>query len=367
MTAFAPLQNDTFLRACLRQRTEYTPVWLMRQAGRFLPEYRALRARVGSFLDLVSQVELATEVALMPMERFGLDAAILFSDILVIPEAMGLGLSFLAEEGPRLAQPVQDDAAVAGLHVPDLEKLRHVLDTVRATRIALAGKAPLIGFAGSPWTLACYMVEGSGSTDFRTARTMLYRRPDLLNRVLRVNADTVASFLNAQIEAGAQAVMLFDSWGGVLSGAAYEEFDLSPLRRVLSRLHREYDGVRIPRIVFAKGAGNRLQHLSKLDCDVIGLDWTVDLQEARAVLGPTKALQGNLDPLALLAKPAVVEAEASKVLRAFGPVHMGVGEGATHIFNLGHGVHPHTPPEHVAALVDAVHGHSKSLRRAAAR
>ncbi|MDB5958343.1 uroporphyrinogen decarboxylase [Ramlibacter sp.] len=358
------LVNDTFLRACLRQATPYTPVWLMRQAGRYLPEYKATRAKAGSFMGLATNVQYATEVTLQPLDRFALDAAILFSDILTVPDAMGLGLSFAEGEGPRLARPLRDEQAVAALQVPDLEKLRYVFDAVSSIRRALAGRVPLIGFSGSPWTLACYMVEGGGSSDdWRGVKSMLYRRPDLMHRILAVNAQSVADYLNAQIAAGAQAVMVFDSWGGALADRAFQEFSLAYTRRVLAGLKRTGpDGQTVPRIVFTKGGGLWLQQMGELDCDVLGLDWTVNLARARAQVGASKALQGNLDPAALFASPEQVAAEARQVLEDFGAPHAGAGTGATHIFNLGHGISQHTPPDHVQALVEAVHAHSAQMR-----
>ncbi|NQW80828.1 MAG: uroporphyrinogen decarboxylase, partial [Polaromonas sp.] len=264
---FAPLQNDTFLRACWRQATDYTPVWLMRQAGRYLPEYRATRAEAGSFMGLATNTDYATEVTLQPLERYPLDAAILFSDILTVPDAMGLGLSFALGEGPKFATPVRDEAAVNRLEVPDMNKLRYVFNAVTSIRKALNGRVPLIGFSGSPWTLACYMVEGAGSDDYRLVKTMLYQRPDLMHRMLAINADSVAAYLNQQIEAGAQAVMIFDSWGGVLADGAFQTFSLAYTERVLSQLKREHEGVKIPRIVFTKGGGLWLQEMAKLDCE----------------------------------------------------------------------------------------------------
>ena len=253
--SFAPLQNSTFLRACLRQATDHTPVWLMRQAGRYLPEYRATRAKAGSFMGLATNTDYATEVTLQPLERYPLDAAILFSDILTVPDAMGLGLSFAIGEGPRFARSVRDEAAVNALAVPDMDKLRYVFDAVTSIRRALNGRVPLIGFAGSPWTLACYMVEGAGSDDYRQVKTMMYARPDLMHRILAINADAVATYLNAQIAAGAQAVMVFDSWGGVLADGNFQQFSLAYTARVLRQLTREHAGARIPRIVFTKGGG----------------------------------------------------------------------------------------------------------------
>ena len=360
--SFAPLRNDTFLRACLRQATDYTPLWLMRQAGRYLPEYRATRAKAGSFMGLATNPDYATEVTLQPLDRYALDAAILFSDILTVPDAMGLGLSFANGEGPRFASPVRDEAAVAALQVPDMDKLRYVFDAVRSIRKALLGRVPLIGFSGSPWTLACYMVEGAGSDDYRLVKSMMYARPDLMHRILAVNADSVAAYLNAQIDAGAQAVMVFDSWGGVLADGPFQEFSLSYTKRVLAKLKREHDGVVIPRIVFTKGGGLWLDQMAGLDCDVLGVDWTVNLGRARALVGDSKALQGNLDPNVLFAPPETVRAEAARVIDAFGAPHQGPGTGPTHIFNLGHGISQHTPPEHVQALVEAVHSHSRRLR-----
>lgn len=370
---FSPLHNATFLQACLRHATPYTPLWLMRQAGRYLPEYRASRAKAGSFMGLATNPDYATEVTLQPLERFPLDAAILFSDILTVPDAMGLGLSFAQGEGPRFANPVRDEAAVAQLKVPDMGKLRYVFDAVSSIRKALTqadgkGRVPLIGFSGSPWTLACYMVEGAGSDDYRLVKTMLYARPDLMHRILAVNADSVAAYLNAQIDAGAQAVMVFDSWGGVLADGAFQSFSLAYTARVLAQLKRHGpQGQVIPRIVFTKGGGLWLKDMETLDCDVLGLDWTVNLSTARAAVGgetngPGKALQGNIDPNVLFAPPVHIATEVARVLDSFGTPHQGPGTGPTHIFNLGHGINQHTPPEHVSALVEAVHWHSRQMR-----
>ena len=365
---FAPLQNDTFIRACMRQATTHTPVWLMRQAGRYLPEYRATRARAGSFMGLATNTDYATEVTLQPLERYPLDAAILFSDILTIPDAMGLGLSFALGEGPKFERSVRDEAAVAQLAVPDMAKLRYVFDAVTSIRKALNGRVPLIGFSGSPWTLACYMVEGAGSDDYRLVKTMLYQRPDLMHKMLAINADSVAAYLNAQIEAGAQAVMIFDSWGGVLADAAFHEFSLAYTARVLAQLKREHEGVVIPRLVFTKGGGLWLDAMGQLDCDVLGLDWTVNLGKARAQVGHKMALQGNLDPNVLFANASQIEAEAVKVLDSFGRPHTDLTQtGPTHIFNLGHGISQHTPPESVEVLVKAVHTHSRNMRLQASR
>ena len=362
--SFAPLRNDTFLRACLRQATDHTPIWLMRQAGRYLPEYRDTRAKAGSFMGLATNTDYATEVTLQPLDRYPLDAAILFSDILTVPDAMGLGLSFAMGEGPKFEKVVRDEAAVKALEVPDMDKLRYVFDAVTSIRKALQGRVPLIGFSGSPWTLACYMVEGGGSDDYRLVKALMYSRPDLMHRILQVNADAVAAYLNEQIRAGAQAVMIFDSWGGVLADGCFQEFSLAYTRRVLSQLVRTHEGVTIPSIVFTKGGGLWLEEMADLDCEVLGVDWTVNLGQARARVGGSKALQGNLDPNVLFAPPAQVQAEAVKLLDSFGTPHQGPGLGPTHIFNLGHGISQHTPPEHVQALVEAVHGHSRKMRRA---
>ena len=363
LNMFAPLQNDTFLRACLRQPTSHTPVWLMRQAGRYLPEYCATRAKAGSFMGLATNVDFATEVTLQPLERYALDAAILFSDILTVPDAMGLGLSFAAGEGPRFASPVRDEAAVAALAVPDLDKLRYVFDAVTSIRRALQGQVPLIGFSGSPWTLACYMVEGAGSDDYRLVKSMLYGRPDLMHRILDINAQAVAAYLNAQIDAGAQAVMVFDSWGGVLADGAFQEFSLRYTQQVVDSLQRTHDGQRIPCIVFTKGGGLWLEEIAHCGADVVGLDWTVHLGRARAQVGDHVALQGNLDPNVLFAPPEAVAREARAVLDSFGRPQRADGRWDGHIFNLGHGISQFTPPESVAVLVDTVHTHSRALRK----
>jgi uroporphyrinogen decarboxylase len=361
----APLANDTFLRACLREPTTHTPVWLMRQAGRYLPEYRETRAKAGSFMGLATNVDYATEVTLQPLERYPLDAAILFSDILTVPDAMGLGLTFAQGEGPRFARPVRDEAAVAALQVPDLDKLRYVFDAVTSIRKALDGRVPLIGFSGSPWTLACYMVEGAGSDDYRLVKTMLYARPDLMHRMLDINARAVAAYLNAQIDAGAQAVMVFDSWGGVLADGAFQHFSLHYTKQVVDALQREKDGRRVPCIVFTKGGGPWLDAIAGIGADVVGLDWTVNLGAARALVGSRVALQGNLDPNVLFAPPDVVAREAVAVLDSFGWPQRADGSWDGHIFNLGHGISQFTPPEQVTALVEAVDRHSRAMRQAA--
>ena len=355
--------NDTFLRALLRQPTEYTPVWLMRQAGRYLPEYNATRTRAGSFLGLAKSPAFATEVTLQPLERFPLDAAILFSDILTVPDAMGLGLAFADGEGPRFERPVRDEADVMRLAVPDPElSLTYVLDAVREIRRALGNRVPLIGFSGSPWTLACYMVEGAGSSDFRRIKTMMYSRPDLLTRLLDVNTAAVTAYLNAQIAAGAQAVMVFDTWGGALADGLYQRYSLASMQRVVAGLRREHDGERVPAIVFTKGGGAWLETLAAIGADAIGVDWTVDLAAARSRIDDRCALQGNLDPIALFADEAPLRAETRRVLDAFGEPRRADGAFGGHVFNLGHGISQFTPPESVAVLVDEVHAYSRRIR-----
>jgi len=342
------LKNDTFIRALLREPTPYTPVWLMRQAGRYLPEYNQTRARAGNFLALCKNPDLATEVTLQPLARYALDAAIVFSDILTIPDAMGLGLYFAEGEGPRFERPLREEWEIRDLTAPDpATHLRYVLDTVSQVRRSLAGSVPLIGFSGSPFTLACYMIEGRGSSDFATVKKMLYERPDLLHRILEINTQAVIAYLNAQIEAGAQAVMLFDTWGGMLSQAAYHEFSLAYLRRIIAGLTRAREGLRVPSIVFTKGGGGWLESIAATGCDAVGLDWTVDIGAARARVGMRVALQGNLDPAILLSSPQVVQREAAAILASY-------GKGSGHVFNLGHGISQHTPPENVAALIETV-------------
>lgn len=352
----APLQNDVFLRALLREPVPYTPIWLMRQAGRYLPEYNATRARAGSFMGLAQNPAFATEVTLQPLERYDLDAAILFSDILTVPDAMGLGLEFAAGEGPRFARPVRTEEDVARLAVPDMDALRYVFDAVAQIRKALAGRVPLIGFAGSPWTVACYMVEGQGSDDYRLVKTMLYARPDLLHRILDITAQATARYLNEQIAAGAQAVMLFDSWGGVLADGLFQQFSLTYTRKVVQALAREANGRRVPVIVFTKGGGQWLEDIAAVGCDAVGLDWTADLGAARRRVNDGVALQGNLDPMTLFGGEQAIRREARRVLDAYGPV----GAGG-HVFNLGHGISRYTPPEAVAVLVDEVHAYSRRL------
>ncbi|MGJ7917421.1 uroporphyrinogen decarboxylase [Massilia sp. LXY-6] len=358
MPQFAPLQNDTFLRALLRQPTDYTPVWLMRQAGRYLPEYRATRARAGSFLGLAKNPDYATEVTLQPIDRYPLDASILFSDILTVPDAMGLGLYFEDGEGPKFERTVRTEADVAKLQVPDMALLSYVFDAVTQIRTALNGRVPLIGFSGSPWTLACYMVEGGGSREFHTIKKMLYARPDLMHRILDVTAQAVIQYLNAQIDAGAQAVMIFDSWGGALADGAYQAFSLAYMRKIVAGLQREKDGVRIPAIVFTKGGGLWLDEMADIGADALGLDWTVNLGRARALVGDRVALQGNLDPAVLMAGPDQIRAEVEKALGSYGTPAAGHG----HVFNLGHGISQFTPPESVTAMVEAVHNFSRRQR-----
>lgn len=358
MPQFSPLKNDTFLRALRRQATDYTPLWMMRQAGRYLPEYRATRARAGSFLGLAKNPDYATEVTLQPLDRYALDAAILFSDILTVPDAMGLELYFVDGEGPKFRHPLRDEKAVMALRAPDLGSLQYVFDAVTQIRTELKGRVPLIGFSGSPWTLACYMVEGGGSDDFRTVKSMLYDRPDLMHHILQTNAAAVAAYLNAQVDAGAQALMLFDSWGGALADGAYQQFSLDYMRTVLAQLKREKDGEQIPVIVFTKGGGLWLEQIADIGADAVGLDWTVNLSEARAKVGQRVALQGNLDPAVLFAKPQQIRAEVQRTLAAFGKPSAGSG----HVFNLGHGISQFTPPEAVTVLVDAVHEISRAMR-----
>ena len=346
-----PMQNDTFLRALMREPTPHTPVWIMRQAGRYLPEYNETRRKAGSFLALAKTPELACEVTLQPLRRFPLDAAIIFSDILTVPDAMGLGLHFVDGEGPKFERPLREEGDIVALAAPDLEKLRYVFEAIALTRKELAGSVPLIGFSGSPFTLACYMVEGGGSDDFRRIKTLLYSRPDLLHHILAVNARAVTDYLNAQIAAGAQAVMVFDTWGGALADAAFHEFSLAYSKQVLAGLTRTSEGRVVPRILFTKGGGAWLEAMASSGADALGIDWQTNLGEARRRVGHSVALQGNLDPMALFAPPAAIESEVQRVLDAY-------GRGAGHVFNLGHGVSQHTPPEHVAALVAAVHSRS---------
>jgi uroporphyrinogen decarboxylase len=347
------VKNDTFLRALLRQPTDYTPLWMMRQAGRYLPEYRATRLKAGSFLGLCKNPDFATEVTMQPLDRFPLDAAILFSDILTVPDAMGLGLYFSEGEGPKFERPLKTEAEILALRVPDIGKdLKYVTDAVSQIRKTLDGSVPLIGFSGSPWTLSCYMVEGGGSDDYAKVKTLMYKEPRLMHHILDVTAQAVTAYLNAQIEAGAQAVMIFDSWGGALSHSAFHEFSLAYTQRIVDGLIKEKDGVRIPSIVFTKGGGLWIESIADSGCDAVGLDWTMDIGIARQKVGHKVALQGNIDPCVLFATPEVIRNEVEKVLTSF-------GYGSGHVFNLGHGISQHTDPENAAALVQAVHELSK--------
>lgn len=354
------LKNDTFLRALMKQPVEYTPVWLMRQAGRYLAEYNETRARAGDFLSLCKNPGFATEVTLQPLARFPLDAAILFSDILTIPDAMGLGLYFSQGEGPMFERPLREEKEIRALKVPDPgQELRYVMDAVAEIRKALDNRVPLIGFSGSPFTLACYMVEGRGGTEFREIKTMLYQRPELLHHILDVNAKAVTAYLNAQIESGAQTVMIFDTWGGALSHAAYKEFSLRYIQQIVAGLKREQDGMHIPSIVFTKGGGLWLEAIADIGCDAVGLDWTIDIGDARRCVGDKVALQGNLDPSVLFASHEVIAAEVEKILASY-------GNGSGHVFNLGHGISQFTPPENAAALVEAVHTLSRKFHSVSA-
>ena len=349
--------NDRLLRALLRQPVDRTPVWIMRQAGRYLPEYRATRAKAGSFMALCTNPELACEVTLQPLARYPLDAAILFSDILVIPHAMGLGLSFEEGEGPRIARPIRNEAAVQALPVPDPDdKLRFVLDAIALTRRELAGRVPLIGFAGSPWTVATYMVEGGSSRDFPQIRGLLQGEPRTLHALLEKLARATMDYLNAQIAAGVQAVMIFDTWGGALSTPDYLEFSLAYMQQILAGLAREPAGQRVPVILFTKGGGIWLTRMAASGADALGIDSATELSAARQATGDRVALQGNLDPALLHEPPDSIRKEVARVLESY-------GRGPGHVFNLGHGVQPQTNPEHVAAMIAAVHELSPQYHR----
>ncbi len=347
------LKNDRLLRALLRQPVDVTPVWIMRQAGRYLPEYRATREKAGDFMTLCRTPELACEVTLQPLKRFGLDAAILFSDILTIPDAMGLGLYFADGEGPRFRNPVRAAADIDKLVVPDPEcELKYVMDAVRLIRKELAGSVPLIGFAGSPWTLATYMVEGCGGTEFACVKKLMFDHPAQMHRLLDVLARSVTAYLNAQIAAGVQAVMVFDTWGGVLTPRDYKEFSLRYMQQIVRGLTREADGRKVPVILFTKNGGQWLEAMSESGCDALGLDWTTDLKDARGRVGHKVALQGNMDPAILYASPERIRAEVGTILD-------GYGQGSGLVFNLGHGIHQHVDPDKVTVLVEAVHEQSR--------
>jgi uroporphyrinogen decarboxylase len=352
----APLKNDRFLRALRREPTDTTPIWVMRQAGRYLPEYRATRTRAGSFMALAQNPELACEVTLQPLARFELDAAILFSDILTIPDAMGLGLSFAQGEGPQFARPLRDRAAIEQLVVPDMDgELRYVMDAVRLIRRELDGRVPLIGFSGSPWTLACYMVEGAGSRDFARLKALCWSDPALAHRLLDTLAQSVAAYLIAQAHAGAQALMVFDTWGGMLGPAPFKEFSLRYMAQVVDALKSDPISREVPVILFSKGANAHLSALADTGCQGLGVDWTMNLADARRAVGDRVALQGNLDPAVLRATPDIIRREARVVLDSY-------GTGPGHIFNLGHGITPEVDPEHVKVLVDEVHAYGRLSR-----
>ncbi|MFI3219844.1 MAG: uroporphyrinogen decarboxylase [Methylococcales bacterium] len=346
------LKNDTFIKALLKQPVAYTPVWMMRQAGRYLPEYRQVREQAGSFLNLCTNPELACEVTLQPLRRFDFDAAILFSDILTIPDAMGLGLYFTEGEGPKFHHPLRTAADIERLPIPDPElELRYVMDAVRLIRKNLAGSVPLIGFSGSPWTLATYMVEGGSSKSFHRVKGLMYEQPKVMHALLDKLAQSVASYLNAQIAAGAQAVMLFDTWGGVLSTEDYAEFSLYYAKQIRSLLNTNVDGQQIPTVLFSKGCGQWLEAMTDAGYDALGLDWQTDIANARARVGNQVALQGNMDPIALYAQPEIITEKVKTILQKY-------GQGSGHVFNLGHGILPDINPEHVKAMVDAVHQYS---------
>ena len=354
--AFPELKNDRLIRALLRQPTDTTPVWIMRQAGRYLPEYRETRKQAGSFLDLCKNTELACEVTMQPLRRFDLDAAILFSDILTIPDAMGLGLYFAEGEGPRFERPLRSAAEIDRLGVPDpADALRYVTDAVSLIRRELDGKVPLIGFSGSPWTLSTYMVEGGSSKEYRYIKGMMYQDPATLHKLLHKLAQSVTAYLNAQIEAGAQAVMIFDTWGGVLTPQTYRDFSLNYMQQIIDGLKREHDGKTIPVTLFTKGGAQWLETMADTGCNALGLDWTINIDEARQRVGDRVALQGNMDPCVLYAEPDSIRARARDIITRFGN-HDG------HVFNLGHGIHPAVNPEHLGVLIDAVHEFGFDIR-----
>ncbi|AUM13777.1 uroporphyrinogen decarboxylase [Ketobacter alkanivorans] len=351
------LKNDRFLRALLKQPVDVTPVWMMRQAGRYLPEYKATRAQAGDFMSLCKNAELACEVTLQPLERFELDAAILFSDILTIPDAMGLGLYFEEGEGPRFRKTVRTEQDVADLPVPNAASdLDYVMNAVRTIRAALGGRVPLIGFSGSPWTLATYMVEGGSSKDFRTIKRMMYAQPEVLHALLDKLADSVIDYLNQQILAGAQAVQIFDTWGGVLSTQHYQAFSLNYMKKIVAGLIKEHDGRAVPSILFTKNGGQWLELIAEAGANAAGLDWTIEIGDARKRVGDKLTLQGNMDPSVLYSSPAAIRAEVARILESFG-----AGEG--HVFNLGHGIALDADPDHAKVFVDAVHELSAQYHR----
>lgn len=342
------LQNDIFLKALLREPVDRTPVWVMRQAGRYLPEYRKTRAEAGDFLSLCKNAELACEVTMQPLRRFPLDAAILFSDILTVPDAMGLGLYFETGEGPKFENPIRNQQQIDRLPTPDPEdELRYVMDAVRTIRRELNGQVPLIGFTGSPWTLATYMVEGGSSKEYAHIKGMLFDQPQSLHQLLEKTTQSVIAYLNAQVAAGAQALMVFDTWGGSLSPANYLEFSLDYMKRIVDSVTREHDGRRVPLVLFTKNGGQWLDKIADTGCDAVGVDWTTDLATARQLTGDRVALQGNLDPSVLYASPEKIREEVAKVLESY-------GKGPGHVFNLGHGIHQHVNPDHLGEMVRAV-------------
>lgn len=354
MTAPA-LKNDRYLRALAKQPVDRTPVWMMRQAGRYLPEYKEVRGQAGDFMSLCRNTELACEVTMQPLRRFDLDAAILFSDILTIPDAMGLGLYFEAGEGPKFKDPVRSMAAIKNLAVPDMEdELGYVMDAVRAIRRELNGSVPLIGFSGSPWTLATYMVEGGSTKNFSKVKQLMFADPEAMHTLLNVLADSVTQYLNAQIAAGAQSVMIFDTWGGVLSPRDYKAFSLAYMEKIVAGLTREADGRKVPVTLFTKNGGQWLEAMAASGADALGVDWTTDLSDARARVGSKVALQGNMDPSVLYAKPERIEQEVQSILQSY-------GSGTGHVFNLGHGIHPEVDPEHAAAFIEAIHKYSPAF------
>jgi uroporphyrinogen decarboxylase len=353
----AQLKNDLLLRALLREPVDRTPVWIMRQAGRYLPEYRQVREQAGDFMSVCSNPELACEVTMQPLRRYKLDAAILFSDILTVPDAMGLGLYFAAGEGPRFKRPVRKTADIRRLKRPDVERsLAYVFEAVRTIRRELNGSVPLIGFAGSPWTVATYMVEGRSSRDFATIKGLAAENPEALLSLLDTVARTTTDYLNAQIDAGAQAVMVFDTWGGALEGDDYRRYSLAAMQQIVDGLTREQDGRRVPVILFTKGAGAQLANMAETGCDALGVDWTTDLATARVYVEDKVALQGNLNPATLRESPEVIRQGVAEVLASY-------GNGPGHVFNLGHGITPDIDPAHLGVLIDAVHELSPPYHR----